>query len=181
MIFFHSLEPLPDEAYVYHVDTGKTTAPLFRQLYNTWIRKQPTCNCDCMALFYRILGSLQRICASDSNSEYDLKRLNKSVSYIQKHFCDIKLDQRMLARLSDMNYDYFRHIFKKIYQMSPIQYINRLKINYSEELLLNKLYSVQEISVITGFNSQYYFTRCFKKQTGLTPSQYRETGGLLGS
>ncbi len=179
VIFFHSPEALPDEAHVYNVDTAGITAGLFRQLYNTWIRKQPTYSCDCMALFYRIIASLQRLCASDGSSEYYLKRLNKSVSYIQDHFCDTRMDQRMLAELSEMNYDYFRHIFKKIYHMSPVQYINQLKIRYSEELLFNKLYSVQEISVITGFTSQYYFTRCFKNHTGLTPSQYRKTGSVL--
>jgi len=175
VFFFSSEEDLPDEAFVYELDNSNILFDYFRQLYNTWIGKSPTYYCDCMSLVYKIISQLQRRNLSGHDSEYYRNRLIRSVAYIHTHFRDQKIDQHRLAEISDMNYDYFRHIFKQAYGVSPVQYINRLKIDHSKELLASGLYSIQEISEITGFASQYYFSRYFKNLNGISPSQYRDS------
>ena len=174
VIFFTSGEKLPEEAFVYDSENPQLICDAFRQLYNTWSGKSQTYYCDCMALVYRIISLLQKRNLTGRDTAYYRNRLIRSVAYIHKHFRDVKIDQQRLAEISDMNYDYFRHIFKEAYGMPPVQYINRLKIEHSKELLASRLYSVQEISEITGFSSQYYFSRCFKMLTGVTPTQYRD-------
>jgi len=174
VIFFMSGEELPEEAFAYDPDTPQVLCDLFRQLYNTWSGKSQTYYCDCMSLVYRIISQLQRRNLTGRDTAYYRNRLIKSVAFMHKHFREIKLDQHRLAEVSDMNYDYFRHVFKEAYGMSPVQYINRLKIENAKELIASRLYSVQEIAELTGFSNQYYFSRCFKTLTGVTPTQYRD-------
>lgn len=174
VIFFMSGEKLPEEAFVYDLENPQTACDLFRQLYNTWAGKSQSYYCDCMSLVYKLISQLQRRSLTGRDTAYYRNRLIRSVAYIHNHFREVKLDQHRLAEISGMNYDYFRHVFREAYGLSPVQYINRLKIENAKELLASRLYSIQEISELTGFANQYYFSRCFKNLTGVTPTGYRD-------
>jgi AraC-like DNA-binding protein len=63
--------------------------------------------------------------------------------------------------------------FKLETSQSITEYINKLRINESLKLMENENLSITDISQIVGFNDGNYFTKVFKKITGLTPSQYR--------
>jgi len=65
-------------------------------------------------------------------------------------------------------------MFKRYTGLSPAQYFLQLKLNKAKDLLLNTSMSIKEISVITGFESQYYFSRFFKKRIGMSPIQQRK-------
>ena len=53
--------------------------------------------------------------------------------------------------------------------------IAKTRIEHSIDLLKNSNFSIKEISEKSGFSNQYYFSSCFKKITGITPSQFRDT------
>jgi AraC-like DNA-binding protein len=73
----------------------------------------------------------------------------------------------------------FDRKFKRLFQMTPQQYILRVRINAAAQTLATEAISVAEIAQQAGFYDQSYFTKQFRKQMGLTPSayrrQYRET------
>lgn len=93
--------------------------------------------------------------------------------YMDSHFHEnITLD--FLADLSHLNKYYLAHSFQKAYGISPINYLNERRIQYSKDTLINTSFSVAEISQISGFSSQSYFSQVFKKQTGMTPVDYRK-------
>ena len=58
--------------------------------------------------------------------------------------------------------------------MSPMQYIISLRIANAQRLLGTMDYNVTEIASIVGYDNPLYFSRLFKKQTGLSPSEYRK-------
>ena len=66
----------------------------------------------------------------------------------------------------------FSHVFRAATGLTPLNYLNRIRIDKAKELLLNTSLSVAEISEITGFSSQNYFGRLFKKQVGQSPTQF---------
>jgi YesN/AraC family two-component response regulator len=53
------------------------------------------------------------------------------------------------------------------------EHLNRVRIEEAARLLANTDYSVMEIAIACGYKDQSYFTKVFKKLTGLTPKQYR--------
>lgn len=98
--------------------------------------------------------------------------IKKAMSYISDNFAsNITLDD--VARHVHLNPDYFSTIFKQSCGSSFKEYLNMVRIEESKRLLANTDYSVVDIAVATGFMDQSYFSKVFKKYTGLTPKQYR--------
>lgn len=80
-----------------------------------------------------------------------------------------------LTGLTHMNKYYMAHSFTKFTGLSPIQYLNRRRLETACQLLRDTDYSVSDISSQTGFSSQSYFTQIFRKHYGITPIKYRQS------
>ncbi len=65
-------------------------------------------------------------------------------------------------------------VFKEATGQSPIDYLIKLRLQRSMDLLSDTGLSITEIAFKTGFNDSNYFTRHFKKIIGTTPSRYRK-------
>ena len=68
---------------------------------------------------------------------------------------------------------YFSTLFKSSTGSSFKEYLNMVRIEESKRLLSNTDYSIIDIAVAVGFEDQSYFSKVFKKYTGLTPKQFR--------
>ncbi len=96
--------------------------------------------------------------------------------YIQEHYLQSDLRIPDVCRYGHISEAGLYRYFVGLYGMSPKQYILKLRLNAAVELLLQGTKSVQEIAADTGFQDAKYFSRIFKKQFGVPPSQYRELG-----
>lgn len=67
---------------------------------------------------------------------------------------------------------YVKSQFKKKTGYSVIQYYIKLKVNKAKELLSQKKYTVSEIADMLGFGSVFYFSRLFKQNTDMSPTEY---------
>lgn len=96
----------------------------------------------------------------------------KAKAYIEDHFRDpITLDQ--LAELTHWDKFYFVHQFSKAYKIAPINFLLKLRVEHSKQLLRTTDYSVTQIAESSGFSSQNYFSQIFKKNLGVSPREYR--------
>lgn len=103
---------------------------------------------------------------------YD-ERLEKVLRFIHDNvYDDIDVDD--LAEVACITKPYLIRLFRTELGISPLQYINRKKIERSQLLLLTEELSVKEIAYTLGFNDHSYFIRLFRKKVGLTPQEYRE-------
>lgn len=94
-------------------------------------------------------------------------------NYIDIHYASpITLD--LLANETYLDKFYLVHVFKKQYDISPINYLIEKRIQESMNLIENTNYSISDISSIVGFNSQSYYSQIFKRKTGLTPAEHRK-------
>lgn len=104
------------------------------------------------------------------------ERVAQVLTYIHKNiYDDIDIDD--LADVACVTKPYLIRLFKRSVQVSPLQYINRKKIEKAELLLLTEDLSIKELAYTLGFGDHSYFIRLFKKITGKTPQEYRETIG----
>ena len=95
-------------------------------------------------------------------------------NYININFADCMLSEETLAEHFEYNGNYLRRNFKKCYGLTPMQYVAFVRLSQAKNLLqFAKSYSVGEISSQCGFSDQLYFSRFFKKHTGLSPTEYR--------
>lgn len=70
-------------------------------------------------------------------------------------------------------HSYFYRIFKREIGISPERYLMRLRIERAKKLI-QRGYSFQEASALSGIKNVYYFSKLFKQLEGKTPSEYRE-------
>lgn len=106
----------------------------------------------------------------------DIKHQNvifKTTAYIKEHLTD-KLSLDQAAEQVYLSKSYFCRIIKDELGCTFTEYVNRLRIERSKTLLRGTGMPIAEIACAVGFDDQSYFTRIFKKQTGMAPGKYRE-------
>ena len=64
--------------------------------------------------------------------------------------------------------------FRLEFGMTIMQYVMKLRLKMAEQILISTDVSIKEAAVRAGFAEPEYFSRCFKKHYGMTPSEYRE-------
>jgi AraC-like DNA-binding protein len=85
------------------------------------------------------------------------------------------MDMDELTKILNINYQTLLDQFREKTGMTPYQYFLQLKINKAKELLMEGGLSIKEISYKLSFDSPYYFSRLFKRKTGVSPSQWSNT------
>ena len=91
---------------------------------------------------------------------------------------DVSLDS--ISDILHINSSYLSMLFKKSFGVNFVDYLTGLRIQAAKELLADPFLSAAEIANMVGYESPNYFTRVFKKNTGLTPTEYRRTGAAGG-
>ncbi|HCN76741.1 MAG TPA: hypothetical protein DIT13_06055 [Verrucomicrobiales bacterium] len=79
-----------------------------------------------------------------------------------------------LAALAGMSESHFSRQFKAFVGTSPIDWLRRERINQAKRRLAESDDAVKEIARQAGYTDQFFFSKDFKRMTGLTPSQFRE-------
>lgn len=82
-----------------------------------------------------------------------------------------------LSRSVNLSSARLRQLFKTATGRSPISYIKYLRMNRAEDLLLTTFLSIKEIAFRIGAKDVSHFVRDFKKNRGVTPTQFRQEAG----
>jgi AraC-like DNA-binding protein len=106
-----------------------------------------------------------------------LKPVLPAIQYIDSNL-DKPLLNRELARLCQMNEDYFIRRFKECVGQSPGSYIREQRVKQAAQGLLFTENSLEQIATANGFGNRFYFAKVFKEATGLSPAAYRKTSKI---
>lgn len=128
-------------------------------------------NFECMALFYRLLATLERESGTQSTSPLCVTRARE---ILEKRFSDAELSVAQVARECGVSDSYLRRAFRKACKETPLDHLTRLRIRHAKNLLQSEFYTVAEIASRCGFHSTGYFIQCFRAQTKETPNAYRK-------
>lgn len=94
--------------------------------------------------------------------------------YIHNHFTE-KITQQDLCDIANVSASYLDRVFKHTTGKTPMDYINSMRTKAAADLLARKEFTIERISEEVGISDPKYFSRVFKKYTGLSPKQYRCT------
>ena len=100
------------------------------------------------------------------------QKFNSLLAYINDHFSE-HLTLEMMADYTGFSKYHFTRLFKQHTNSTFYDYLSRKRIQAAQTLLTTSA-SVTSIAFQTGFNNSASFTRCFKKYTNYSPSEYRE-------
>lgn len=100
--------------------------------------------------------------------------IRRAVNFINDHQQE-KICLSDIAHAAGLSKDRFSHLFRQEMAISPMEYLNRKRVETSKSLLTVFQYSISEISMILAFSSQSHYISVFKKYTGMTPRQYRDS------
>ncbi len=101
------------------------------------------------------------------------RHLSKITQYIKTSYAeDISLSS--LSERFKLSETYIARLFKKELNARPSDYINRVRIERSKDLLIHTDMSITKISEAVGYSSLYYFSRVFKKSLGVSPKDFRD-------
>lgn len=117
----------------------------------------------------------------DLVKEYNLKDysmpIRKAITYINVDL-SADLSLKSLAGQLNVNASYLSTLFKKETGMTLTEYVNNRRIKHARKLLRGTSLPVKNISLQCGISDIYYFSRMFKRITGVTPRAYREKMGI---
>lgn len=163
-----------DTMEVFHASDYYKMKGLFVACYEEWNKKEPGYDLKVMSIFFHIL-QLMSTSSIDKFANPDYQKIKPAVDYIHTHFKEIDLSVPDLCKLVNMSDTYFRKIFYRFYETTPIKYMNCLRIAYAKELIESGYYTIEQIAYETGFESAKYFSTVFKGIAGCTPSAYKSS------
>lgn len=127
-----------------------------------------------------IFDQLHRICC-DICRQLDASAKNHhehicaaTIEYIHGHYQEASLCLNDIAEHVNVSPAYLSALFKKTQKENISDIITNIRIDAACQQLSSSAASLKEISCRVGYANQYYFSSCFKKKMGMTPSAYRE-------
>ena len=122
---------------------------------------------------------LERILGDGSTESGNVQELvapstiRKIMDEIKEHYTE-NITLTGLAEKYSISVSYLSELLKEHLQLSFSEYISSKRIQKAKELLADDSLSIEQIAEQTGYNDYFYFTKVFKKNTGISPSKYRK-------
>ena len=107
------------------------------------------------------------------NKTVNIEKFQKALKYVEEHFQE-EISTSSLAEMCNMSYSYFSRQFSKIMGKTFKEYLNFVRINEAEKLLLATDLNITEVAMNTGFSNSSYFIKQFKLYKYFSPKQYKK-------
>ena len=160
---------------IHRTATVNNISSRFQKLFEGFARNDLYRAYDLGALLDRLLIEIGR--AIEKN-ETERVSLSRSIRFVNENYAtQIKIPD--LAKMENMCMTAYNMAFKKQMGMSPTKYIIKLRTDNAKELLRSTNLTIREIGAICGYDDVNFFRKTFKKEVGISPSEYRKEFSIL--
>ena len=159
--------------FLFHPKNANVFFESFKKASKAWDKKYTGYEMRLKSVAYDVICNIIKEYELEYISKSQNTRLSPALDYIHKEYMKDNIPISYLAELCRMSEVTFRSIFTNSLGITPIKYINGLKLELAKELLATGEHSVNEVAALSGFHDECYFSRAFKKSTGVSPSEYR--------
>ena len=108
----------------------------------------------------------------------DEEMMQQLMAFIEQRISDEELRIDDMAQAVNMGRTVFYEKIRSLVGMSPQDFLRRLRMQRACQLISRSTMNVSEVAFAVGFTDPKYFSRCFKKETGMSPREYREQNDL---
>ncbi len=157
--------PLPS-LRVSHSDAH--VGSLFRSMFDIYLREDSFREHDLAALLLQILSHLAQAASNSSKAP-----LMRSVAYINSSYTE-QIPIPRLAAMENLSNSRYHVVFKQVTGKSPSEYITGLRMLHACELLSGTDMPVKQIGILVGYSDSHFFSKIFKKNLGVSPTEYRK-------
>jgi AraC-like DNA-binding protein len=159
------------EVLCLHDDEDKSVETLMQLAYRTFNKQEKNCSNIVDSLY----DSIQAILLNMVKIPIRNQSTEQLINLILKSYSDPEFDASDAIRTLPYCKDYIRRLFRKETGMTPVAYLNNVRLEHAKKLLMqqqNARYTIGDIAWMCGFYDSKYFTRLFKSYTTLSPKQY---------
>lgn len=111
---------------------------------------------------------------TDENKSFSgLQLANEVITFLNANY-NRKLTGAIIEGELSYNFDYINQLFHRYFNCTVFQTLNKIRMEKAKTLIISSEISMSRIAAEVGYNDEAYFSKVFKKSTGLSPSQYRQ-------
>lgn len=173
---------LANQNYIFQniITSDDEIKALMEHMCEEYENDEPGCRLTIKGMLLQLIGYLVRFYTVEQLSDKEsskrrrnLERLNTVLHYIEKNYSE-HITNGQLAEKVHLSEDRFNHLFKESMGMSPINYINDIRLKKAYNLLKQNNNTISEVAVAVGFKDFNHFGRLFRRKYGMPPSKVIE-------
>lgn len=101
------------------------------------------------------------------------KKVHQLLNYLNDHYQE-SISSEMIEKVFSCNFDYLNRIFKKTIGRTIFVHLNEIRIHHARELISTTSMKMSAVGFRVGFSDESYFSKVFKKYTGMSPAHYEK-------
>ena len=154
----------------YCVDAPEFTESLFSTIVENYTKDSSEASMKVQGAMNLLLSNFLK--GLDTQNR-NLIKFTKVVKYIDEHYNE-NLTITQLAKILNVSEKHFAKTFKKVFLISPHQFVINKRLTESQKLLLETNLSVKEIAYTVGFDNENYFSELFASKIGVSALKFRK-------
>ncbi|WP_068604647.1 AraC family transcriptional regulator [Paenibacillus swuensis] len=171
-------ERMPDHfqfSPIVQLEVSSRVNRLFREAYETWHEKSLGYEWRAKLLFLRVWNELSKLnsVSAEAYGEDLQQSIEHCMDYMREYYQE-KITRGDLAKEAGLSESYLSTVFKKHTGISPVQYLNKLRLDAAKRLLRTTELPIVEVARLSGYADSFYFARMFAREIGMSPSEYRK-------
>lgn len=144
----------------------------FIRLFNIWNMNSPWSKAKVFSGVYDLYAEAIKTFYKDYAKIHPV--FTEITAFIFEHYCKPNFSVEKISEAFDISEAHLRRIFKTATDITPLKYMNYLRLEKAKNMLRYSNCSVYEVALSVGITDPYYFSRMFKKELGVSPTEYRK-------
>ncbi|UHA73632.1 AraC family transcriptional regulator [Paenibacillus sp. 481] len=158
----------------FELSTGQSPRliELIRRLWHVYNQRGGISMFQTEMLFRDVLNEAL-LCVDNRQNSCESQPLFERVAHYIHEYYDQSLTIASLAEQHNVNRNRLSYLFRRHAGMGPAKYVLEYRLNMAQEMLATSDLPIQQIAQTVGIADPFYFSRAFKKQCGISPTEYR--------
>lgn len=146
------------------------------RLSKRWLPNNRAMHMQLKSIIYGMMSCVALYGEDNYVSTSNREKVAAAEAIILREYSRSDFSCRKLSDAAGMSEVHFRRLFTGVFGVTPSQYLTAVRVREAKALLSSGSCTITEIAERVGYSSVYYFSRAFRRECGVTPSDFRKMG-----